>query len=151
MSSLPLKCHCGKIQGEVGEVSANSGKRLVCMCDDCQSYAYQMDRADDILDPSGGTELYQTTLSNITITQGAEHLGCLRLSPKGLMRWYAGCCDTPIANTLPRHKVPFAGVVHSFFDRDALGADGEPVVQPMIVSEAERNTLRERVTRPPAG
>lgn len=121
------------------------------MCDDCQSYAYQMDRADDILDPSGGTELYQTTLSNITITQGAEHLGCLRLSPKGLMRWYAGCCDTPIANTLPRHKVPFAGVVHSFFDRDALGADGEPVVQPMIVSEAERNTLRERVTRPPAG
>ena len=54
--------------------------------------------------------------SNLEITQGIENLKCLRLTGKGMLRWYASCCNTPIANTAPFSKVPFAGVVHTIMD-----------------------------------
>lgn len=84
------------------------------MCDDCQTYAEHLGRADVILDAHGGTEVLQTVPARVRITQGHEHLRCLRLSPKGLMRWYAGCCNTPIGNTLASPGMPFVGVVHTF-------------------------------------
>jgi len=35
--------------------------------------------------------------SRLQIQQGLEQIRCLRLSEKGLYRWYAGCGNTPIA------------------------------------------------------
>ena len=76
-----------------------------------------------------GTEIFQTTPSQIVLSQGAEHLRCLRLSAKGLLRWYAGCCRLPLVNTIASAQLPFAGVIHNFMDfessehgrNDALG------------------------------
>jgi hypothetical protein len=44
---------------------------------------------------------------------GVEALACISLSPKGLLRWYAECCRTPIGNTPRDFKVPYVGLVHS--------------------------------------
>jgi hypothetical protein len=35
----------------------------------------------------------------------------MSLSPKGLLRWYAGCCRTPIGNTPREPKLPYVGLV----------------------------------------
>ncbi|MFT6991403.1 MAG: hypothetical protein ACJASL_003390 [Paraglaciecola sp.] len=43
---------------------------------------------------------------------------CVRLSQKGIYRWYAKCCNTPIGNTLGG-KVPFIGVIHNFMNNKA--------------------------------
>ena len=99
-TEVPLKCSCGSVQGVARDVSPKTGNRLVCMCDDCQAYAHHLGRAEHILDRNGGTEVFQLTPSQLTLTEGREHLRCLRLKEKGLMRWYAGCCNTPVANTL---------------------------------------------------
>jgi hypothetical protein len=48
--------------------------------------------------------------AELKILAGREVLKCLRLSPKGLYRWYAGCCNTPVANTRP--GFPWLGIVH---------------------------------------
>ncbi len=40
--------------------------------------------------------------------RGTEHLRWMRLTEKGPLRWYASCCDTPMANTLASAKFPFA-------------------------------------------
>jgi hypothetical protein len=37
----------------------------------------------------------------------------MRLTPKGLLRWYAACCNTPIGNTLITPKVSFIGLLHN--------------------------------------
>jgi hypothetical protein len=47
-------------------------------------------------------------------------LACIRLRPKGLLRWYARCCRTPIGNTLATPKLSFVGLLHS-----CLGPDHE--------------------------
>lgn len=51
--------------------------------------------------------------SKLIITEGSQYLRSLRLTPKGLIRWYAGCCNTPVGNTLSA-KLPFIGVIEAF-------------------------------------
>ena len=97
--TVPLACSCGAVRGVLRNANARNGSRLVCMCDDCQTYAHHLGRAGDILDAHGGTEVYQTYPARLGFTQGSEPVRCLRLSPKGLMRWHTGCCRTPIGNT----------------------------------------------------
>lgn len=80
----------------------------MCHCRDCASFARHLGREDYL--ENGGTELFQCLPDDIVFDSGKDHLKVLRLSPSGLMRWYAGCCNTPIANTLPRN-LPFAGVI----------------------------------------
>ena len=108
-------------------VTAGNGNHVVCMCDDCQTFAHFLDRADIILDSSGGTTIYQTTPARLVL-DGKERLRCVRLSPKGLMRWYAGCCNTPVANTMAGPRLPFAGLLSPLFSR----AEAESVVGPVI-------------------
>jgi hypothetical protein len=33
-----------------------------------------------------------------------------------VLRWYAGCCNTPVTNTMASAKVPFTGMVAAFVD-----------------------------------
>jgi hypothetical protein len=84
---------------------------VVCYCGDCQAFAHFLGRAAEVLDPHGGTEIFQTSPARVEITQGRERLACMRLTPKGLLRWYAGCCNTPIGNTLITRAVPFVGLI----------------------------------------
>jgi len=66
-----------------------------------------------ILDAQGGTDVVQTRPANLTFTHGQDTLACMRLTPKGLLRWYAACCNTPIGNTVANYRMPFVGLVHS--------------------------------------
>ncbi len=115
MVDVHLKCRCGKVQGVAKEVSPHSGSRVVCYCDDCQAFARFLGREVDVLDEYGGTDIYQLTPAQVSITDGAEYLRSMRLRPKGLIRWYTGCCNTPIGNTVSA-ALPFVGMVHNFMD-----------------------------------
>lgn len=89
--------------------------RAICSCGDCQAYARILKSDREILDSQGGTEIIALYPNQIHLDSGIENLKCLRLSEKGLFRWYAGCCHTPIANS-PGPGMPFAGVVHNIVD-----------------------------------
>jgi hypothetical protein len=114
--NIPLKCTCGALQGMALVDSESKGSRSVCYCDDCQAYAHYLGRPQDILDVNGGTDIFPATPANLKITQGIENLKVLRLTDKGMLRWYAGCCWTPIANTMVSAKIPFAGLMPTFID-----------------------------------
>lgn len=102
-------CTCGKMKWHIAEQAR--GTHLVCYCSDCQTYANVLENGAARVDSDGGTEIYQTLPANFTFLEGKEHLAVLRLSPKGILRWHAGCCGTPIANTLPGPGLPFLGAV----------------------------------------
>lgn len=112
MKDVPLKCACGAVRGIAGNVSPGSGMRVVCYCEDCQRFAHYLGR-EDILDAHGGTEVFQMPPADVKITHGAEQIRCIRLTSKGLHRWYTACCRTPIGNTLSAAG-PFVGVIHNF-------------------------------------
>ncbi|GAB4538561.1 MAG: hypothetical protein Tsb0020_52660 [Haliangiales bacterium] len=107
--TMEFGCICGTLRGHARAVSPRTGTHVVCMCDDCQAFALYLNR-DELLDAAGGTEIFQLTPSQLSITQGGEHLRCMRLSPKGTLRWYANCCKTPLANTMPSARVAFVGI-----------------------------------------
>lgn len=115
MSVINVKCSCGKIQGKTDNVNSKTGSRIVCCCRDCQSFSRYLDQDETTLDEYGGTEIFQMPVSYLEITDGNEHIACLRLSDKGLYRWYAKCCNTPIGNTLGA-GAPFIGLIHNFMD-----------------------------------
>jgi hypothetical protein len=118
-----LRCRCGNVRGRVTDASATNVNRVVCYCDDCQAFLHHLGRAD-LLDAHGGTDIVQVAPSSLTFHTGAEHIVGLRLSPKGLYRWYASCCKTPLGNTM-RPAIPFVGIVARAFDggNDGSGAD----------------------------
>ena len=117
MPQVKLKCSCGSMQGRTRPIDADSGSRIACCCRDCQSFSHFLGKADEILDEYGGTDIYQMPVSHLQITEGIEHLACLKLDEKGLHRWYAQCCNTPIGNTMGS-GAPFVGVIHNFMDHE---------------------------------
>ena len=106
--SLTFTCSCGTMAWSVTDQA--NGTLLECYCADCQTAAHAL-KADHMLNPAGGTLIFQTLPANLQIVQGAEHLALMRLGPKGLFHWHAGCCGTPIANTLASPKFSFSGLV----------------------------------------
>jgi hypothetical protein len=130
--TIELRCDCGALRGTLSGIFEKRAKRIVCLCDDCQTYAHYLGRAPDVLDRNGGTDIFPATPADMRITAGAEQLRCARLSPKGLLRWYAGCCKTPIANTMSSAKVPYAGIVHSITDHAESGVAREKVLGPVV-------------------
>ena len=43
-TDLPLRCSCGAVTGTLRGVASRRGNRLVCYCDDCQSFAHFLRR-----------------------------------------------------------------------------------------------------------
>jgi hypothetical protein len=123
---IPLKCQCGTLRGTALGVSANSGCRVVCYCTDCQAFARFLARPD-IMDPWGGTDLFQMAPARLRLTAGAAALSCVRLSEKGMHRWYCGECKTPVGNTLGP-GVPFVGVARAFMDHESDGRSRDEVL-----------------------
>lgn len=99
MATISLACICGHLEGKLESVDLGKGERFVCLCDDCQAFARYLGQEKKALDPQGGTEIFAVTPSQIKFTKGLENLTCLKLSEKGMLRWYTSCCKTPIANT----------------------------------------------------
>lgn len=116
-TDVPLRCACGALRGVLRSVTPRSGNRCICYCDDCQAFAHFLGRADSILDAHGGTEVFQTSPARLEILAGREHLACMQLrAGSSLLRWYAGCCRTPIGNTPADWRIPFVGVIHGCMD-----------------------------------
>ena len=102
-------CACCAMTWRMKETA--KGTHLICYCADCQTYANTLENGAARVDNDGGTEIFQTLPGNFEFVDGTQHLSVLRLSPKGILRWYAGCCGTPIANTIPSPGLPFVGAV----------------------------------------
>lgn len=116
--NLSFSCNCGALAGHISPEAQKSGLRLLCHCPDCRAAELYLGQPD----PVEGVDLFQLPPHGITLTQGHEHLRLMRLGPKGLFRWYAGCCNTPLANTLAKPQLAFAGMRSDLFqNKDALG------------------------------
>jgi hypothetical protein len=76
----------------------------------------------ELLDAHGGTDIVQVAPGSLTIERGLDRIEGVRLAPKGLYRFYATCCKTPMGNTVGP-KIPFVGIEAHAFDRpdDAFG------------------------------
>lgn len=108
----PLRCRCGTLQGHVS-APQQAMARAVCYCKDCQAFAHFLGRADDVLDLNGGTDVIAVHPRQVVISQGLDALACMSMSPRGLLRWYASCCRTPIGNTSRNAKTAYVGLVHT--------------------------------------
>ena len=121
-ADVPLRCACGTVRGVARGLSPTRGHRVVCYCDDCQRFAHFLGAAQTILDPHGGTDIFQTSPARLEITAGGDLLACLRLRPRSnVLRWYAGCCRTPIGNTPADPRFVLVGVIHACMDFAAVG------------------------------
>lgn len=129
-TDVPLRCRCGKLSGTALEVSPAAGTRIVCYCNDCQAFAHFLERPE-ITDDWGGTDIFQMAPARVRIDHDDDALRCVRLSAKGLYRWYCRHCKTPVANTVGA-RVPFVGLIHSFIDLEHAGKSldallGDPI------------------------
>lgn len=128
--SLPIRCDCGHLRARA-ELHEHRARRAVCYCRDCRIFAYFLERADTILDRHGGTEVVQMSQGRLRFEAGHERLACMRLTPKGLLRWYAGCCNTPIGNVPPNRHIPYLGLVHTCIDSGAAGPTPASLLGPV--------------------
>ena len=123
-----LRCRCGEVRGLVTNASPNAGNRVICYCDDCQAFLHHLDRTD-LLDVHGGTDIVQVAPASLSFVQGQECIAGVRLTPRGLYRWYASCCKTPVGNTVGP-AIPFVGIVLKTFESEAQRPDeifGPPI------------------------
>jgi hypothetical protein len=116
-----LRCRCGAVTGRVQRASPSTLNRVVCYCSDCQAFAHYLGRAD-LLDAQGGSDIVQAAPAAIEFQRGTEHIAALRLSEKGLYRFYVDCCKTPVGN-LVGPAIPFIGIVAQAFEGDARSRD----------------------------
>lgn len=108
-----LRCRCGEVEGRVTNASPKTVNRVICYCDDCQAFAHYLKRAD-LLDANGGSDIIQVAPNTVTFQRGEDRIRGMRLSPKGLYRWYASCCGTPVGNTVSP-AIPFVGILAQSF------------------------------------
>lgn len=104
-----IQCRCGCLKGTLQHMKDIN--RCQCYCTDCQAFAHFLQRESAILDASGGSDIIQTVPKLVAFTEGIDQLACIRLTPKGLLRWYAACCNTAIANTPANFQLSFVGLV----------------------------------------
>jgi hypothetical protein len=107
-----LSCRCTRVRGLVSRTEERLN-RSTCYCRDCQAYAHFLGQQGEMLDANGGTSVVGIKPCNVTLTQGQELVACMSFSERGLLRWYARCCNTAIGNTPRNFKVPFLAVVET--------------------------------------
>jgi hypothetical protein len=92
----------------------------------------------DVLDPAGGTDIFQMPPGRVKLTAGTDAMRSLRLSSK-VLRWYTDCWRTPIANTSAGPGFPVIGMVHSFMDYEADSRSQDEVLGPPLCRIYERS------------
>ena len=113
--TLRFACRCGRLRGAVRDVDRAAYTHIVCHCADCRSAYTHLGMADP-----EKVGILQTTQDRIEIAEGGENLRVFRHSPRGALRWYAECCDTPLFYTPLK-----ARLVHVGLNTDRL-EDGPP-------------------------
>jgi hypothetical protein len=124
-----LRCRCGAIRGRVTNAARDTVNRVVCYCNDCQAFAHHLGRAD-LLDEHGGTDIVQVAPAEVLFEEGGDRIVGLRLSPKGLFRFYAPCCNTPLGNSVGT-AIPFVGLVAQSFSDDR-GKNADDYFEPPV-------------------
>ena len=119
--SHPIRCRCGTLTGYVSH--PGRARRGVCYCRDCQAYAHFLRNSGGILDEKGGTDVVATLQKHVSLARGGEALACVSLARNGLLRWYAGCCNTPIGNTTRDFRMSYVGLVHTCLHDASGGMD----------------------------
>ncbi len=137
---IGVRCRCGDVRGELSALRSHTVNRIVCYCDDCRAFARHLGR-DDVLDGNGGTEIFQVSSGCLRLHGDARNLACVRLTHRGLLRWYARCCHTPIGNTLPTAFVPFVGMIHACLDLPAHEPRRSEVAGPVRARVHGRHAL----------
>jgi len=107
--TVPFSCTCGKLGGRLHQIAPDRGNHLKCYCKDCQTAANALGY-QETLDEWGGTSIFQTIPKYVELDRGQRHLACLRLSPKGMLRWYASCCNAPLFTMMPYSRIALAGL-----------------------------------------
>lgn len=134
---FPLRCRCGHVRGMATDVSAHAGFRFVCYCADCQAFARLLQRPD-ALDAAGGTDISHMPPARMALTGGTDAVRCLTFSGK-VLRWYADCCHTPIANTASGPRFPVVALIHSFMAGDNNGRSRDETLGPPLCRIYERS------------
>ncbi|MFK7752207.1 MAG: DUF6151 family protein [Sedimentitalea sp.] len=116
MSDHGFSCTCGTLRGTISGAGIKSGTHLICHCRDCRAGELFLGQSDP---GQNGVAMVQTMPDAVTLTQGADKLGLLRLSKKGPYRWFATCCNAPLFNTLSSAKLPFASLSAARLDDPA--------------------------------
>ena len=109
MTTIDVRCRCGQVEGRLENAERGAVNRAVCYCDDCQAFLHRLGRAD-LLDEHGGSDIVQVAPASLSYTRGTDRIAGLRLTAKGLYRWYATCCNTPLGNTASP-ALPFVGIL----------------------------------------
>ena len=137
-----FQCLCGRVHGEIEH--AQHGVRGTCYCGDCQAYAHLLGQATQVLDPLGGTDIVAVDARHLRLASGTQGLACLSLSPNGLLRWYASCCNTPLANTTRDWKLAYVGMVHTCLRQPQALEQSFPEVQMRVHTKSAKG-------KPPPG
>lgn len=93
---MKFACECGQVQGELDPARVHT--RATCYCRDCQAFARWLG-GEGLMDAHGGSDILPMAPDGVRFTRGFEHLACMSLSPRGLLRWHSACCRTPLGNT----------------------------------------------------
>lgn len=125
---LEIACRCGQVRATLDEPSPRALGRTVCYCADCQAFAHHLGRAD-LLDAKGGSDIVPVAPAALVFRQGLDRIAAVRLSPKGVHRFYATCCRTPLGNAVGP-KVPFVGLLTEAFR--ASGQKPDDILQPPV-------------------
>ena len=141
--AIAFRCRCGALQGEVEP--ARAYVRAICHCRDCQTGARALGWGAEVLDANGGTDIVAMRPSGLRFTSGAGKLACLSLGPRGLLRWYAACCGTPIANTPRNPRFAYVGLVAANLastadDVDALFGPARAALNPQSATGEVKST-----------
>lgn len=131
MADIHIQCDCSCFEGVLKDVSPKTGTHIVCYCSDCQAFQEYLGKSDIVLDAHGGTDIYQTRSSRLEIVKGGEHLACLRVTPKGVYRWYAACCRTAIGNTPVTRNIAITGLITHAFHGTTEGGDAGEAIGPL--------------------
>ena len=126
-----------QVRGVAREVSQSAGFRLVCYCTDCQAFARFLDQPD-VLDAAGGTDIFQMAAGRVKLTAGTDAVRCLTFSGT-VLRWYADCCRTPIANTASSPRFPVVALIHSLMTGEASGYSRDEVLGPPLCRIYQRS------------
>jgi hypothetical protein len=108
-----FSCRCGMVGGHLADASPPYVNHAICYCGDCQAFAHCLGRPD-LLDSRGGSDIVQVAPGRLSFARGQDRIRGVRLSPKGLFRWYADCCKTPLGNTVGP-AIPLVGLPVAVF------------------------------------
>ena len=137
--AIPLRCRCGQVQGEVG--TAHTYVRASCYCKDCRAFAQWLG-TPGLIDDAGGVDLVAMAPSQVRFTAGEDRIACMSLSPRGIYRWYAACCRTPLGNTPRTPAVHYLGLSTDCLDPAAADAAFGPARRCVINTDSATAPVR---------